>query len=300
VNIGKAAVPLGNSMWKAIDRVATRFEEWTGSLTGKITLATYFQNAKAPLAEMGKLVLAVGKGLLDIGTQPGLAPLIKQIREELLPIIENIVITFTKELGPTLVDLGVNLARIFNAMPVGPVKTLLGFASGLAGALADLLDQNPALATFAGLIGGIGSALSALGLASFLSHLLGFRRGFGVAKTAAKGFFDYIGKTDLGTRAYVMASDFIGGWKDPARAWQGRRPAGDPRADLDPEADPLDRRRAGSRDLYRRPRGRDAERIGASQRGEQSAREDRRGRLARRVPCRRRSRPREALPDASG
>ena len=179
-DIFEAATPLGNKMWKSIDRLATRFSDWTDSAKGRNALKEFFEDIEAPLEEMGKLFGDIIRAIVRIGTMPGLAPLIKQVRTDLLPVVEDLVEAVVEDLAPPLVDLATNLGRVLEIIigSSGPMEGFIKAISWLADKIADLAEQSPLFATLLSTIIGFGSVLSTLGFASFISRLAGLRRGW--------------------------------------------------------------------------------------------------------------------------
>ena len=183
--IGSAAAPLGRDILRSLDRGADSLERWAESTRGRRSLRRYFEDAKRPLYEMGKLIRDVSQGFFDLANTPGLPKLIRQFRRELLPALLEMTEQTTKQFGPVLIDFLTEATKLLTHF-VGSNGTLTLFVKGLtrgAELLNKLFEEIPALATVASaaLTGfslykllGIGTALRGLGsLGGRLGGLLG-------------------------------------------------------------------------------------------------------------------------------
>lgn len=194
-NIGKAGRENGMSLWQMFDKTTKGWANWTKSAEGQKQIAKYFADSKPAFVEMGRLVADLGKGLVQMGGNNNLAPLIKQVRTELLPAVLELLDSTTKSLGPALVDTLTQIARLFKDLggSSSPLVKIVEFIGTAAKYASDLLDQNKALKdvlvwmlTLGGLykILGIGKAISGartlagvLAGEGMLGGALGGRRG---------------------------------------------------------------------------------------------------------------------------
>lgn len=163
-NIGKAAAPLGRFLLAQIEQLTAKFRGWTESLQGRQSLAQYFRDARAPVMQMAGLVGDLGKALLQL-SQPGKQStgLIVQLRS-LVPLIQNVLATTTASLGPALIDALGNILRVFASLAgtSGPLVLMVKLIGAIAGVLASLLQNNPALNTMAVSMFGLYGAVKAL------------------------------------------------------------------------------------------------------------------------------------------
>ena len=178
IEIGKAAAPLGRQLLRQIEDVAASFEKWTKSAEGRNSLKDYFSNAKAPLLEMGRLIGDAGKAFLDLSQTPGLQKLIKQFRTELLPVFTDLIKTTTTQLGPRLIDLGVQVGKLFGnfAGTAGPLNRFVELLTAGLRVFNNLLDASPGLKSLAvGFVSlaGIIKAMKFAGAISGVSSLIG-------------------------------------------------------------------------------------------------------------------------------
>lgn len=145
LNIGKAARPLGNGILAALGKSAEGFRKWTASTEGQNSLRKYFTDAKPAIFEMGRLLRDVTKAFFTLGNQPGAAPLIKQVRTELLPALTDTVGTLTKFFGPALVGALTSGVQLLQSLSheSGPLVVLTKALGGLANALRWMVEHVP-------------------------------------------------------------------------------------------------------------------------------------------------------------
>lgn len=148
-NIGKQAAPLGRQMLKSFAGSAKSFREWTESAKGKNKIAAYFKNIKPALWEAGRLLKAVTKTFFRLGQNKGLAPTLKLIRTDLLPVLQKFVNQTTQAFGPVLVKALIQLAKLFGtfAGTSGPLTVMVTALTGVAKAVNWLTDNVPGMKT---------------------------------------------------------------------------------------------------------------------------------------------------------
>ncbi|MEJ7891714.1 MAG: hypothetical protein WKF94_03650 [Solirubrobacteraceae bacterium] len=167
LNIGRAGSSLGGELLASIDAAAGRFAKWTGSMRGQNSLKTWFAEAKPAVYELAKLIGSVGKSFGSLGGgASSLAPMIKQIRTELLPVLTRVVGGTTKAFGPTLVSAITNLAAAMEPLfgSSGPMILYVKALSALAKASAWLTNTVP----------GASAAITVLIGAMAVNKVLGF------------------------------------------------------------------------------------------------------------------------------
>lgn len=148
-NIFAAAVPLGGWVLGGLLKSAKDFRNWTESWTGKLTMAKFFMDAKAPLKEMALLAKEIVISFFMIASQPGIASLIKSLRVDLLPVLTEISIGMSDAFGPSIVT---SLAQIATLMGVlasetGPLTWFVRAFGLMALILAKILE-TPVLGHF--------------------------------------------------------------------------------------------------------------------------------------------------------
>jgi hypothetical protein len=184
--IGRAAAPLGRDILAAIDGAASRFDDWTHSLEGRNRLRDYFERARAPIFELGRLIHDVTNTFFRLGNGDQVAPLLHQIRTQLLPMFEQVISSTTSAFGPHLINALTQITRLFGAMAgsSGPLTHFVDLIGLLAGVMADLLTNNPALQTMTVSLLGFAGVLKALRLTAAVTGMAALGRSI-VGTTAA-------------------------------------------------------------------------------------------------------------------
>lgn len=131
----------GTSLLGTLEKISAQFRSWTGSASGIAALQKWFAEGRTNLVAMGKLVGAVSVGLSHLGAGKQLAPLLNQIRTQLLPPL---------------------LTLLQNASDSGALQALIGALSSLTGVFAQLSAQNQSLLAFSTTLKIIGDVLGFL------------------------------------------------------------------------------------------------------------------------------------------
>lgn len=171
--VGRAAKPLGDDILEAIDDAAQRWEEWTESIEGQREMRQWFDDAKPAIWEMGRLLDDVVEAWLRLGANEGTADLIRQLRVELLPVLEDILQNTTAAFGPELIDAVVAAARLLGELSEsgGPLVTFLDVLGRIADALSWILDTFPQIKTAVAALAVGAGVYKALQLAAAVSGL---------------------------------------------------------------------------------------------------------------------------------
>lgn len=168
--IGSAGAPLGRDILDSLEEGADNLERWAESAKGQRDLAEYFEEAKPAIFEMGRLLRDVGEAFVDLGNEKGLAPLIRQLRTELLPALVEMTKDTTKAFGPTLVNAMTEFGKLLSNFlgEAGPLTLFVKGATEAARALNDLFESSEGIADaavwgisaagVAKLFGGLGTA----------------------------------------------------------------------------------------------------------------------------------------------
>jgi hypothetical protein len=169
--ISAEAKPLGDDLLASIVKASARMDGWTHSLQGRNSLREYFHDAEAPLMATGRLVADVGKAFFRLGHDPQLAPLIDQVRTELVPTLEHLIGSTTAQFGPHLVHTLTEVLDLFGHMAgsSGPLVAFVDLIGHGAEALNTLLDDFPGLNSALVTLAGAGGLYRALGLAKALT-----------------------------------------------------------------------------------------------------------------------------------
>jgi phage-related protein len=175
-NIGRESQVLGDAMGRSFRRTIREFREWTESVEGRNSIRAFFEDAIPAVRELGRFALALTGIFGSVGTNPGLAKLLRQIRKELLPALGELGNTFSAQIGPALIDLLTGLATALAQLPFSPLVEAARAAGDLAVAIGDLLKNNPKLATLVSTLLTAAFALKAtavVGKATGITSLVG-------------------------------------------------------------------------------------------------------------------------------
>lgn len=143
LNVGKAAFGSGRSLLTSFEGATRKLRELTGSVSGQNQLRTYFENARLVVLEVSRLIADVGAAFARLGANPALAPLIKQVRTQLLPAFERLSQGLSSEFGPKLVELATRVVNIFAKLTAngGGLNSFLGTLNRMAAGFERILDS---------------------------------------------------------------------------------------------------------------------------------------------------------------
>jgi hypothetical protein len=113
VNIGGAGYESGRDLMQSLEDVTGRWEEWTGSVEGQNEMADYFDHAKEATEEVAGLIGDLAEAWARLGGNENSPELIRQIREELVPALEEALDNLATTLGPALIDTLVSVVELF-------------------------------------------------------------------------------------------------------------------------------------------------------------------------------------------
>lgn len=200
-NVFKIGAKDGQDLLKTLERSATAFRKWTETASGKSSIAKWFDQGNQTLAAFGRLLKDAGKQLSDGFSPTGLAPLIDQIRINLLPSIIKLFNTMsqTDTFTPMIAALS-SIAEIASSSlsEGGALSAFARTLAILAGSAAYVVRTVPGATTALGLLvaaAGVKKAASMFGIAKGLGAIgkaakntAQFARGFAsVSAGAADG-----------------------------------------------------------------------------------------------------------------
>lgn len=186
INVGRAARPLGDDMLAAIDRSARRWNDWTRSVRGQNELRAYFERARGPIFELGRLTSALVRSLLRLGQQRGLELMLRTIRLDLLPAWEEMTAEMTKAFGPEIIRLLASLLRLLGAMS-GPLTVLVDLLGGFADLLTFIVQEVPGGKQLLGVFVGMAAAVKAIKFAALITGIRTVSNAWRGVRTAALG-----------------------------------------------------------------------------------------------------------------
>jgi len=187
VDIGSIGTREMRPLGVSLERTAAAARRFTSSAAGSRKIGEWFRGSLPAVRELGRLVVGLGGSIARLGASPHLAPLIQQIRTQLLPAVETLLRVITAETGPAFVNLATQLARLFAAL-APYIAPIVATVADLAGALARLIDQRPGVGVLAAGFVTLGSAVAAIkfvGTITGLTTILSLIRGIRTAAPAA-------------------------------------------------------------------------------------------------------------------
>lgn len=201
--IGRAAAPLGNEILAGLDRASGRFAKWTNSLRGQNQLRRYFDDSRPAIWELGRLLRDITNTFFRLGSQPGVARLLRQVRTELLPAVERLTISLGQTFGPALVSAITHIVELLSRLAGagGVLSTVVRLADKAAQAFTWMLDNVPGFRHLTFGIIALGGALAGL---KFLGAITGFAR---LAKAVTSATLAYRGLR-AGVTAASLASSY--------------------------------------------------------------------------------------------
>lgn len=112
-------------MGDSIEASAQRFRDWTGTVRGQNAIRDYFVNAMPAVREAGLLIRDLFVGFGKMATNQDLAPLLNQIRTQLLPALLTLMQNLQGHLVPGLVEMATHLATLFSGLDFSGLQVLI-------------------------------------------------------------------------------------------------------------------------------------------------------------------------------
>jgi hypothetical protein len=129
--------PTGRNLLVVVEGLTERFREWTTTANGAKTIADWFAQGRTNVAAIGRLVGAVFGGMKDMGSGAAFAPLVDQIRTQVLPPL---------------------MAFLHNASASGALQALVTAVGNIIGVFAQLSASDQSLKAFAATLGALAQA----------------------------------------------------------------------------------------------------------------------------------------------
>lgn len=153
----RAGTEQGEQLLDSIERAAAAFDDWANG-EGQRVLRQWYEDAMPAFRELAGLAGDIGRALGRMSTDPRLAGMIQQVRDQLLPAIENFLTTISGHMAPQVVDMLSSLADALQhlAEAGGPLATFIEILDTGIDAFNRFADQNP------GVVAALGQLLGAL------------------------------------------------------------------------------------------------------------------------------------------
>lgn len=185
--IGKAGMDLGMDLLRSFRRITKGWSDWTNSTKGQNQLKKWFDNARKPLHQTAGLIGDLVKWWFKFSSNnKNTAPLIKQIRKELLPAVETLVETLSGDFATQLVDALSSIAKLITDLTAGGGGGLTAFVKSV-GQIANFLDWIVTHVPGAqGAISLLVGSLGALAAIRFVGAISGFSKLLKLANASRK------------------------------------------------------------------------------------------------------------------
>lgn len=189
INVGKAGYDTGQSILDTYVRLTAQFEAFTRSAEGQNKIRKWFEDIRPALSEIGKLVGAVGLSFLKLGADKSLAPLLKQIRTDLLPAIGKLGEAVSGNFGTALVGALTKLVDIFAelAQSGGGLTAFLKVLTVFLDVLGDVISVVPGSTQALGIFLAVMGGFRALNLVFIVSGMKALVKQIGLLGAASAG-----------------------------------------------------------------------------------------------------------------
>lgn len=196
---------------------AASFRRWTESAGGVERILRYFRDATPAIRETLALLRVMGSALIGMAADSRVAPLINQIRTELMPAISDFIrsMTGSNGFGPAVVDVFSALFTVLSNVPFGGLTLLAKAIGGVIWGIAWLVQNVPGLGMFIGslltlwVVAGAGLKVAGKGISAF-SWISKAIDGTGKLSLAQKAFGTVLGWISPILRAVGIALMFVG------------------------------------------------------------------------------------------
>lgn len=163
----------GMILWKEMGDAAQHFENWTKSAQGANAIKQYFMDILPTLRETGRLLHDITTGFFQVGQGQDMAPMIKQLRTELLPALIQFLSSSSKRLGPAFITMLTQITILFTTLggANGPLILTLDTVNLLLKSLnailslpfvSSIVSWTITLASLAGLLSKIGALMTGI------------------------------------------------------------------------------------------------------------------------------------------
>jgi len=151
IDVGAEAYDvIGRDLVTLLKEGTARLREFTGSVEGKNKIRQFFEDAKPAIWEMGRLVGAVVEMFARLGANKDLAPLIKQIREDLLPVVEKLLSGDSSAFASSIIDLAKSVGELISVAggPGGSLTVFVDTMAQIVETVAWLAEHVPGFSNF--------------------------------------------------------------------------------------------------------------------------------------------------------
>ena len=206
-NLGRAARPLGDDLYRSMQKAAHGWAEITSTPQRRLSLIRDFNAMAGGLKAMANLAGELGKAIFRMGSTGGLEKTANNLTKMVAPL-EKILTYFAEAFGPpaakALADIANLLADLGSS--AGPLVTILNLVSGVANGLDAIVRH---LGPLKGLVGTLVGGLLTARLLQKIGLITVAWRGVTVAATQAAGA--QVAAMGASTGRGVMLGPLLGG-----------------------------------------------------------------------------------------
>jgi hypothetical protein len=148
-NVFRIAGGFAGDMGNSVEELAYKFRLWTESAQGQQRIAQYFRDSLPAIREMALILGSIVGWFASLAANQNVAPLLAQIRNELLPALAAVAdkVVGAGGLGPALISAFTAIAQAVAAIPPGPMLAVVEALAGLIASIGWLLVNVPGLGT---------------------------------------------------------------------------------------------------------------------------------------------------------
>lgn len=197
------AFPFGIRLLEILNQNTEAFADFLDSPRGRNALRDFFEETFEGVLELGRFVRDVTREFFTFARDVDLAPLIRQLRQELIPAIFDMLEVTTRDLLPALVDATTELVGALTEVSKenGPIEAIVRTLGFLAGAFNDLL-KLPIIGDFVRIA--INIAAVGFALRGVIGFIGGVFKSFKTLFIVIRGIFRFL-------RPFVARLGFLGG-----------------------------------------------------------------------------------------
>jgi hypothetical protein len=144
--LGRAARPLGDTLWGNAERAVRAWSRWANSIQGQIRLTRTFAAMGPAVQEIAKILTDLVRVIFRMGTGQ-LLPGIARTLRNMIPDLEKLLNLFVTTFGPQAAQLIQELVRTLTFLvgTTGPINILLTLVTRVLKLFNDLIDAVPGL-----------------------------------------------------------------------------------------------------------------------------------------------------------
>lgn len=201
-DVFRAASGPGQDLLNILLGNAEALRDFTSSVSGQNELREFFDETKPIALEIGRIARDLFEELASFADNPGTAALLRQLREELMPALFDLVEVTTDTFMPTFIRAATEVTNLFAQFAAtGPIEAFFRIVGDLTAGLRTLFENNPALKDFLFTMATLGIVMRSLNFVAAITGLktLGVLIG-GLQTIGAAGLL-----TSLGTSIGYLA-----------------------------------------------------------------------------------------------